>query len=72
MKKEKKPELKEAMNDELKSKLFEMKNQLKSEEEEKAQKRKEEAIKRKKEAEQNKSFEELLNESDLNWKQYKS
>jgi glucan phosphorylase len=70
--KQKNQELKSILDQDIQSKLHDMKAHLKQEETEKAKKQKEEAIKRKQEAEKNKSFKELLNESNLKWKNFKS
>ncbi|WP_033828487.1 DUF3886 domain-containing protein [Bacillus andreraoultii] len=65
------PTLKDALGDELIKKLKETKKEL----EEKELKQKEEAEAKKREErrkrEKNKSFEELLQESDLDWRKYK-
>jgi len=63
--------LKDLMNPELIKQLKDQQNQLKAEEERK----KEEEEQRKREErrlkEKNKSFQELLNESGMNWKEFK-
>lgn len=63
--------LKDMMNPDLIKQLKEQQEQLKAEEE----RRKEEEEQRKREErrlkEKNKSFEELLNESGMNWKEFK-
>ncbi|WP_066371660.1 YqkE family protein [Neobacillus fumarioli] len=63
--------LKDMMNPELIKQLKEQQEQLKAEED----RRKEEEERRKREErrlkEKNKSFEELLNESDMDWKKFK-
>ncbi|QED48515.1 YqkE family protein [Cytobacillus dafuensis] len=71
-KKEDKPiTLGDMLNQELMKKLKDTKQELKAEED----KKREEEEQRKKEErrlrEKNKSFEELLGESNLNWKEYK-
>lgn len=64
-------QLKDGINEELRHKLLHMKSELKAEEEKRKEHQKAESIRKKKEIEKNKSFEELLNESGLDWKQYK-
>ncbi|NPC93167.1 YqkE family protein [Bacillus sp. WMMC1349] len=75
MKKKKQPEekhlLKDALADDLKDKLKQMKSELKAEDDKRKKRENECLIKQRKEQEKNKSFEELLNESGLDWKQYK-
>lgn len=65
------PTLKDALNAELLEKLKHTKKEL---EEKERMKKKEEERKRREERkkrEKNKSFEELLNESDLDWRKFK-
>ncbi|KMM58574.1 hypothetical protein ACH95_13155 [Bacillus glycinifermentans] len=66
-----KQQLKDALADDLKQKLQQMKSELKEEDEKRQACERERLIKQRKEKEKNKSFEELLNESALDWKQYK-
>ena len=70
-KKEDKPTLKDQLQGDVFSKLKSMKQNLQEKEtakqEEEAAKKREEAKRR----EKNKSFEELLNDSNLNWKEFK-
>ncbi|CAN2250561.1 YqkE family protein [Bacillus vallismortis] len=73
MKKQKsaeKHQLKDGLQSDIKAKLMEMKSQLK-EEEKRQEREKAEQIRKKKEIEKNKSFEELLEESQMDWHQYK-
>ncbi len=67
----KNPTLKDALDEELIQKLKETKKDL--EELERKKKEEEEARKReeRRRREKNKSFEELLNESNLDWRQFK-
>ncbi|MFC7060530.1 YqkE family protein [Halobacillus seohaensis] len=58
-------------DDEMIQKLRSKKTELRKEEEQRVENERKQRIKEKKEREANKSFEELLNESDLNWKAYK-
>ncbi|CAM3609348.1 Conserved domain protein [Bacillus inaquosorum] len=74
MKKQKsadKHQLKDDLQSDIKAKLMEMKSQLKEEDEKRQEREKAEQIRKKKEIEKNKSFEELLNESQMDWHQYK-
>lgn len=74
MKKQKsidKHQLKDGLQSDIKAKLMEMKSQLKEEDEKRQEREKAEQIRKKKEIEKNKSFEELLNESQMDWHQYK-
>ncbi|MCY7978466.1 YqkE family protein [Bacillus inaquosorum] len=74
MKKQKsadKHQLKDDLQSDIKAKLMEMKIQLKEEDEKRQEREKAEQIRKKKEIEKNKSFEELLNESQMDWHQYK-
>ncbi|KKB74664.1 YqkE family protein [Bacillus sp. FSL M8-0052] len=66
-----KQQLKDALADDLKQKLQQMKTELKEEGEKRQASERERLIKQRKEKEKNKSFEELLNESALDWRQYK-
>ncbi|UOK56946.1 DUF3886 domain-containing protein [Bacillus sp. OVS6] len=52
-------------------KLSNMKKGLLEEQEQKAEQERLQKIKEKKEKEKNKSFEELLNDSNMNWSDYK-
>ncbi len=66
------PVLKDTLNEETRNKLQRFKQEAANAEE---QKRKEEAARKEEERklrEKNKSFEELLNESSLDWKKYKN
>lgn len=59
------------LNDELFSQLQSKKTELKQQEEERKEAERKERIEERKRREKNKSFEELLNESDLDWKSFK-
>ncbi|TGB04399.1 YqkE family protein [Halobacillus salinus] len=59
------------LNEELLSKLQSKKTELKEQEEKRQEKERLERIKERKRQEENKSFEELLKESDLDWKSFK-
>ncbi|KXZ21923.1 hypothetical protein AXI59_11760 [Bacillus nakamurai] len=63
--------LKDDLQADLKDKLLQMKSELKEEDEKKQAQKKAEQIRKRKEIEKNKSFEELLNESSLDWHKYK-
>ncbi|MBD1378721.1 YqkE family protein [Metabacillus arenae] len=63
--------LKDSLNDQLFQQLQSMKKELKEKETEKTEKEREQKIKEKREREKNKSFEELLAESNQDWKQFK-
>ncbi|WP_096153614.1 MULTISPECIES: YqkE family protein [Bacillus] len=70
-KKEETPTLKDQLQDDVFSKLKSMKQNLQDKE---TAKQEEEAARKREEAkrkEKNKSFEDLLNDSNLNWKEYK-
>lgn len=74
MKKQKsadKHQLKDDLQFDIKEKLMQMKSQLKEENQERQKREKAEQIRKKKEIEKNKSFEQLLDESQLDWHQYK-
>jgi len=74
MKKQKsadKHQLKDGLQSDIKAKLMEMKSQLKEEDEKRQEREKAEQIRKKKEIEKNKSFEQLLNESQMDWHRYK-
>nr|WGD74133.1 YqkE family protein [Bacillus subtilis] len=74
MKKQKsadKHQLKDYLQSDIKAKLMEMKSQLKEEDEKRQEREKAEQIRKKKDIEKNKSFEELLNESQMDWHKYK-
>ncbi|MCY8855910.1 YqkE family protein [Bacillus atrophaeus] len=74
MKKQKSAEkhrLQDGLQSDIKAKLQQMKSELKAEDEKKQEREKAEQIRKRKEIEKNKSFEELLNESNLDWHQYK-
>ncbi|MDO8225590.1 YqkE family protein [Bacillus cabrialesii] len=74
MKKQKsadKHQLKDDLQSDIKVKLMEMKSQLKEEDEKRQEREKAEQIRKKKEIEKNKSFEDLLNESQMDWQKYK-
>ncbi|MFY4775890.1 YqkE family protein [Metabacillus sp. RGM 3146] len=62
--------LKDYLNQDLLKKLQNMKTDLKTEEAEKEEEARQRKIKELKEKEKNKSFEELLNESDMNWNKF--
>ncbi|WP_075982213.1 YqkE family protein [Bacillus massilinigeriensis] len=59
------------LNKELVNQLKETKTQLKVEEDRKKELEEERKREARRQKEKNKSFEELLNESELNWKEYK-
>lgn len=63
--------LKDTLGTDLLEKLKQTKNQLEQQEEKKKQEELKRRQEERKRAEKNKSFEELLNESDLDWKKYK-
>ncbi|MGE6629438.1 YqkE family protein [Bacillus sp. NPDC077027] len=63
--------LKDGLDEDLKSKLLHMKQELTEETEKKEEAKRKEAIQRQKEREKNKSFAELLDESKLDWTKYK-
>ena len=69
--KEEKLLLKDHLNAEVLKQFQEKKVAWKEEADEKARIAHEEKLAEQKEREKNKSFEELLNESNLNWKQFK-
>ncbi|MGR0119527.1 YqkE family protein [Bacillus halotolerans] len=74
MKKQKfadKHQLRDDLQSDIKEKLMQMKSQLKEEDQERQKREKAEQIRKKKEIEKNKSFEQLLDESQLDWHQYK-
>ncbi|MCD7033276.1 YqkE family protein [Metabacillus sp. GX 13764] len=70
-KQEKETILKDYLNQDLLKKLQSMKTDLKTEEAQKEEAARQAKLKELKEREKNKSFEELLNESDMNWKKFK-
>lgn len=61
----------EQLNKDVLSKLRSKKTELKKQEEVRQEKERKRRIEEKKRQEANKSFEELLNESDLDWKTFK-
>lgn len=70
-KKQEQGSLGDYLNDDVLSKLRSKKTELKRQEEEHQEEERQRRIEEKKRKEANKSFEELLNESDLDWKPYK-
>ncbi|KAF1679745.1 MULTISPECIES: YqkE family protein [Bacillus] len=66
-----KHQLKDDLQSDMKAKLMEMKNQLKEDDKKRQEREKAEQIRKKKEIEKNKSFEELFNESQMDWQKYK-
>ncbi|WP_026570052.1 MULTISPECIES: YqkE family protein [Sediminibacillus] len=63
--------LKERLNPDLVHQLSTKKQQLKNEEKAKQEQEKQRRIKERQRKEANKSFEELLNDSELDWHQFK-
>ncbi|WP_101844158.1 YqkE family protein [Halobacillus sp. Marseille-P3879] len=63
--------LTEHLNGDVLKQLQKKKTELKQQEQEKEEKERQSRLKKKKEREANKSFEELLNESALDWKKFK-
>ncbi|MCM3183007.1 YqkE family protein [Priestia megaterium] len=63
--------IKDQLNDSLLKQLQAKKQALSLKEEEHKETERKEAARIRKEKEKNKSFEELLNESDLNWSEFK-
>ncbi|ADE71414.1 MULTISPECIES: YqkE family protein [Priestia] len=63
--------IKDQLNDSLLKQLQAKKQALSLKEEEQKKTERKEAARIRKEKEKNKSFEELLNESDLNWSEFK-
>ncbi|MCY9016430.1 YqkE family protein [Priestia megaterium] len=63
--------IKDQLNDSLLKQLQAKKQALSLKEEEQKETERKEAAQIRKEKEKNKSFEELLNESDLNWSEFK-
>lgn len=59
------------LNDDVLKRLKDAKQQLKKEEERKKEEEARKIREERKRREKNKSFEELLNESDLDWKEFK-
>ncbi|PPA71321.1 YqkE family protein [Jeotgalibacillus proteolyticus] len=68
---ERKPTLKDSLNNDLLTKLQETKKDLVNEENRRAEEEKKKKAEAKKRIEQNKSFEELLEESGMDWRDYK-
>ncbi|WP_342670263.1 DUF3886 domain-containing protein [Bacillus solimangrovi] len=64
-------EVKDRLGSDVFAKLKEKQKELKAVEEKHAEEEKQRKIKEKKEREKNKSFEELFEESNMNWKEYK-
>ncbi|UOQ42636.1 YqkE family protein [Halobacillus salinarum] len=63
--------LKDQLNKDVLEQLQSKKSQLKAHQEELAEKERKRRLEEKRQREANKSFEELLNESDLDWKSFK-
>ncbi|MFP7733033.1 YqkE family protein [Priestia aryabhattai] len=63
--------IKDQLNDSLLKQLQAKKQALSLKEEERKELERKEAARIRKEKEKNKSFEELLNESDMNWSEFK-
>ncbi|MEK3885877.1 YqkE family protein [Bacillus sp. FSL K6-3431] len=63
--------LKDGLNSEILEKLQQTKQELQEQELEVKRAEKEQLAKEKKQREKNKTFEELLNETSLDWKKYK-
>jgi len=59
------------LNEQLAKQLKDKKQELKAEEEEKLKAEEERKQEDRRQREKNKSFEELLNETSMNWKEYK-
>ncbi|MED4400806.1 YqkE family protein [Metabacillus fastidiosus] len=64
-------QLEDHLESDLLKQLKAVKSDLTKQQEEKEEALRQEKIKERKEKEKNKSFEELLDESSLNWKEYK-
>lgn len=70
-KEENTPQLQDMLDSDIFKKLQAKKQELKKEEQVKQEEAEKKKIKERKEREKNKSFEELLNESSIDWKNYK-
>ncbi|MFE5471474.1 YqkE family protein [Bacillus safensis] len=64
--------LKDGINDDLKQQLLQMKQNLAIETEKREEQKRQDLLRQQKEKEKNKSFSELLDESHLDWRKYKS
>ncbi|MDM5320526.1 YqkE family protein [Bacillus altitudinis] len=64
--------LKDGINEDLKQQLLQMKQDLAAETEKKEEQKRQNLLRQQKEKEKNKSFSELLDESHLDWRKYKS
>ncbi|GGF08757.1 sulfurtransferase [Halobacillus andaensis] len=71
MKNKNKGSLSEQLNGDLLKQLQDKKSTLKQQEKEREEKERQKKVKEREEREANKSFEELLNESELDWKKFK-
>lgn len=64
--------LKDGINEDLKQQLLQMKQNLTAETEKREEQKRQDFLRQQKEREKNKSFSELLDESHLDWRKYKS
>ncbi|MBC3641987.1 YqkE family protein [Bacillus pumilus] len=64
--------LKDSINEDLKQQLLQMKQNLTAETEKREEQKRQDLLRQQKEREKNKSFSELLDESHLDWRKYKS
>lgn len=64
--------LKDGINEDLKQQLLQMKQNLAAETEKREEQKRQDLLRQQKEREKNKSFSELLDESHLDWRKYKS
>ncbi|MEC3814561.1 uncharacterized protein DUF3886 [Bacillus altitudinis] len=64
--------LKDGIKDDVKQQLLQMKQNLAAETEKREEQKRQDLLRQQKEKEKNKSFSELLDESHLDWRKYKS
>jgi nucleoside 2-deoxyribosyltransferase len=64
--------LKDGINEDLKQQLLQMKQNLAAQTEKREEQKRQDLLRQQKEKEKNKSFSELLDESHLDWRKYKS